>query len=73
MEWTSRVRSQIIAVNVNLIKVRLIKSLYYTLYFKAKAKKLAKERNINMFRANNGWIDRWKTRNNIKFGKIYGE
>lgn len=38
-----------------------------------KAQSFAKKLNLNNFKANSGWLDRFKKRNNITFKKICGE
>ena len=40
---------------------------------KDKAVFFAKELNIKDFQASNGWLERWKTRNNISFKTVAGE
>ena len=40
---------------------------------KEKAVFFAKELNIEDFQASNGWLEQWKTRNNISFKTVAGE
>ena len=38
-----------------------------------KAEKLAKTMNMPNFEATNGWLQRWKERNNLSYKKLHGE
>ena len=44
-----------------------------TAVLEEKANQLGKELGLENFKSTNGWLCRWKTRNNIKYKKIHGE
>ncbi|GFS45854.1 tigger transposable element-derived protein 4 [Nephila pilipes] len=52
-QWFSHVKNLKLSVNGSMLK--------------EKALQFAKELNVSNFTASNGWLERWKTRNNIKF------
>ena len=43
------------------------------LVFKTKASKFVENRNVENFKASDGWLDRWKRRFNVSFKTVSGE
>ena len=58
-KWLLVVRSRDLAVSA--------------LVFKTKASKFVEKRNVENFKASDGWLDRWKKRFNVSFKTVSGE
>ena len=58
-KWLLTVRSKNVVVSASILKI--------------KAKELVEKISIKGFQASDGWLDRWKNRNNVSFKTVYGE
>ena len=58
-KWLLTVRSKNVVVSASILKI--------------KAKELVEKVNIKGFRASDGWLDRWKNRNNVSFKTVSRE